>query len=281
MPPTGYVPIKSVHVRHWGQLVGAAAVIVLTASVVLSLLQNEHLDWWVFLANITSDDVLHGLVVTIQLSVISMALGIVFGTLVAMMRMSSNRFLSTMAALYVWFFRGIPLIVLVMVWGNFAILAPQLGIGVPFTDVMFVEVPTNSVLTTFVAACLALSLHETSYMAEIVRGGILSVNSGQREAAAALGLTGGMTMTRVILPQALRVIIPPTGNQFITLIKSSSLVSVIAGGELMTAVSDIAASNFRILELLFVACFWYLVLVTVLSVAQRFFERRLSTGFRR
>ena len=174
-----------------------------------------------------------------------------------------------------------PLIVQILVWGNFALLFPRLGIGVPFTDIMFVSIDTNVVLTTFVASCVALALHEAAYMAEVVRGGILGVDQGQVEATAALGMTGAQTMWRVVLPQAMRMILPPSGNQLITLFKSSALVYVIAGQDLMTVVTGIGATTYRVMEALFVGTFWYLVIVTVLMIAQHFLEQHAAKGQRR
>jgi len=271
-------PIKAVPVRRYGQWVSALVVAVLAAALVASLAANDNIEYSVVGQYLTAETVMHGLLVTFELTAIGMALGIVIGVLVAVARMSSNRVLTAVAGFYVWFFRGVPLLVQLVIWGNFALLFPRLGLGIPFTDVMFFSADTNVVLTTFVAACLGLGLNEGAYMAEVVRGGILGVDRGQAEAATALGMGGATAMRRIILPQAFRLIIPPTGNQLITLLKSSSLVSVIAGGELMTSVTDIASVNFRTIEMLIVASFWYLVIVSVLSVGQRLLERRASRG---
>lgn len=271
----------AVPVRHYGQWATAAVILVLAASLVTSLVQNENIDYPTVFEYLTYDAVLQGLLVTFQLSVIGMVGGTVLGVIIALARMSENRVVKFSAQAYIWLFRGTPLLVQMLIWGNFALLFPILGIGVPFTDIMFVEVPTNAVITTFVAACLGLALHEAAYMAEVVRGGIMSVSFGQREAATALGMTSMMAMTRVVLPQTFRVIIPPTGNQFIALLKASSLVSVIAGGELLTAVQNIAAGNYRTIEMLLVACFWYLAIVSVFTIGQHYLERRASKGYSR
>ena len=276
-----FEPLRSVPVRHWGQGITAAVLVVLVAAFLLALVQNKHLDWSVFWQNLTATDVLHGLVVTVELTVVSMTGGILIGILLAVARLSSNRVLIAVSSAYIWFFRGVPLIVQILVWGNFALLFPRLGIGVPFTDIMFVSLDTNVVLTTFVASCVALGLHEAAYMAEVVRGGILGVDQGQREATAALGMTEAQTMWRVVLPQAMRMILPPSGNQLITLFKSSALVYVIAGQDLMTVVTGIGATTYRVMEALFVGTFWYLVIVTVLMIAQRFLEQRAAKGQRR
>jgi polar amino acid transport system permease protein len=279
IPRPSVVPINSVPVRRYGQILTAVILASLGAALVISLAQNENLDYSVVAQYLTAETVMKGLLVTFQLSITSMIIGIALGVLVAVAGMSSNRLMQALSALYVWFFRGVPLLVQILIWGNFGLLFSHLGVGIPFTNIVFFEVETNAVLTTFVAACIGLALHEAAYMAEVVRGGLMSVDMGQHEAATALGMTSGLAMRRIILPQAMRVIIPPTGNQFISLIKASSLVSVIAGGDLMTAVTDIGASNYRIIETLLVATFWYLVIVSVLSVGQRLLERRTSRGY--
>ncbi|GLB69147.1 amino acid ABC transporter permease [Arthrobacter mangrovi] len=273
--------IKAVPVRHYGQWLTAVVVTVLLGAFVMALAQNENLDYSIVAANLFAGPILRGLVVTFQLTAVAMIGGVLIGVLLAVSKLSSNKVLSAIATGYVWFFRGVPLLVLILIFGNFSLLFDTLGIGIPFTDIMFVEVETNAVMTTFVAAAAALAIHEGAYMAEIVRGGILGVDHGQKEAAAALGMRPGLAMFRIVLPQALRMIIPPTGNQLILLLKSSSLVSVIAGGELMTAVHDIAAVNYRTIEMFFVASFWYLIIVSVLSIGQRFVERRAGRGYNR
>ena len=275
-PRSEYVPV-----RNTAQWVAAAVGLVILAWIVSLILVNPNLDFGTVLSNITNEMILEGLLRTFQLTIVSMLIGTVLGVLIACARISNNRLMNGLANLYIWFFRGVPLLVQILIWGNFALLFPNLGVGVPFTDVMFFDVPTNSVITVFVASILALSLHEAAYMAEVVRGGLQGVDQGQEEAAKALGMSGPRIMMRIVLPQALRMIIPPTGNQLISLLKASALVSVIAGGELMTVANDIGAISYKTLELLAVATFWYLVIVTVLSVAQKFLEKRMSRGARR
>lgn len=276
-----FEPLKSVPIRHWGQVITAVILVILVIAFIVALAENKKLDWNVFWQNLTASDVLGGLVVTIELTVVSMTGGILIGIFLAVARLSSNRVLAGLSSTYVWFFRGVPLIVQILVWGNFALLFPELGIGIPFTDIMFISVSTNAVLTTFVASCVALSLHEAAYMAEVVRGGILGVDSGQREAAVALAMTNRQTMWRVILPQAMRIILPPTGNQLVTLFKSSALVYVIAGQDLMTVVTGIGATTYRVMEALFVGTFWYLVIVSLLMIGQRLLEKRAARGHQR
>lgn len=267
--------------HQWGRWILAALLLLLLVSAIVGLAQNRNLNWGVVAQYLTAERILAGLGMTIVLSVIGMVIGIVFGALLAVARMSGNPVISAAAGAYVWFFRGVPLLVQMLIWGNFALLVPMLKLGIPFTSITFLSASTNSVITTFVAACLALGLHEAAYMAEVTRSGILSVGSGQREASLALGMTDSLGLRRILLPQAIRVIIPPTGNQFISLIKASSMVSVIAGGDLLTAAQDIASVNYRTIELLLVATAWYLVVVTVLNIGQHFLERRFARGTKR
>lgn len=279
--PNVDLSVPPVPVRHPGQWVIGAIAVLAVAALVLSLAQNEKLDWGTVGAYLFTPSVLQGLLVTFELAAIGMVIGVALGILLALARMSHSRVLRGLASGYIWVFRGVPLLVQLLVWGNLGLLFATLGVGIPFTDLTLLEVNTNVLVTGFVAACLGLGLHEAAYMAEVVRGGIMSVDPGQREAAIALGMGGTTAMRRVVLPQAMRVIVPPTGNQFISLLKATSLVSVIAGGDLLTVVQNIGAVNFRTLEMLFVATFWYLVVVSVLSALQHILERRLSRGYTR
>ena len=207
---------------------------------------------------------------TLLLALVSALIGLILGTVLAVMRMSDSLILRLGSQLYIWLFRGTPLLVQIIIWGNFALLFKNIG---PY--------PTNDLLTPFVASILALGLNEAAYMAEVVRAGLLAVDHGQLEASTALGMTRAMALRRVILPQALRVIIPPSGNQFINLLKATSLVSVIAGGDLLTSAENISSANLRTIELMLVATFWYLLVTSITSVAQHYVERRLarsSTG---
>ncbi len=275
------LPINAVPVRHWKQWIAAAILIVLLAATLLSLATNDNIHYPTIGEYLFNPSILKGLGVTFQLAIIAMLAGIVIGILVAVARMSTNRVLNAVAEGYIWLFRGVPLLVQLLLFGNFALLAPELGIAIPFTDTVLLGVDTNKVITPFMAAILALSLHEGAYMAEVVRGGILAVDKGQSEAATAVGMTRGLAMRRIVLPQALRVIIPPTGNQFITLLKATALVAVIAGHDLMSTAQNISAQNYRTIELLLVASVWYLAIVSILSFLQRMLERRLSRGVER
>jgi polar amino acid transport system permease protein len=209
-----------------------------------------------------------------------MAIGITLGILFAVMRLSPNPLVSGAAWTYVWFFRATPVLVQILFWSNISTLYPKIGFGIPFGPT-FGHFDANSVITPFVAGMLALGLNEGAYMAEIVRAGIISVEEGQSEAAQALGMSRLQTMRRIVLPQAMRVIIPPTGNETISMLKTTSLVSVIATVELLYSVQLIYSANYRTIPLLIVASIWYLIVTTVLSIGQYFLERRFGRGSRR
>ncbi|MGE5136800.1 MAG: amino acid ABC transporter permease, partial [Gemmatimonadota bacterium] len=201
----------------------------------------------------------------------------VLGVLLAVMRLSANPLLSGSSWVYIWFFRGTPVLVQLLFWYNLAALYPKISLGVPFGP-SFVTFSANSLITAFTAAILGLGLNEGAYMAEIVRAGILSVEHGQAEAAQALGMTRGLTMRRIVLPQAMRVIIPPTGNETISMLKTSSLASVITVTELLYAVQLIYSVNFKTIPLLIVASIWYLIATSVLTVGQYYIERHYARG---
>lgn len=277
---SGGAPINAVPVRRYGQWVVAAILIVVIAAIVKSIWQNPNIDHATISQFLTARKIMEGLVTTIKLTVISALVGGVVGVLVAVCNVSSNPVLRALGWAYIWVFRTTPLLVQILVWGNLALLFRELSIGIPFTDIVFVRADTNTLVTSFVASVIALSLNEGAYMAEVVRGGILAVDRGQTEAAHALGLRPAQVMRRIVLPQALPVIVPPTGNQLINLLKATSLVSVIAGGDLLTHAQNIAAVNLRTLELLAVATFWYFVIVSVVSFGQYLLERRLAQSRR-
>src|SRR5205085_6531999 len=209
---------------------------------------------------------------TLELTVISMAVGIILGVVLAVMRLSPNPLVSSFSWLYIWFFRGTPLLVQLLFWGFIAALFPKISLGVPFGGPAIINVSANSLIPAFVAAILGLGLNEGAYMAEIVRAGIISVDEGQTMAAQSLGMSRLQTLRLIVLPQAMRVIIPPTGNETISMLKTSSLVAVIAYQDLLYSVQLIYAVNFRQIPLLMVACLWYLIVTTVLSIGQYYVE---------
>jgi polar amino acid transport system permease protein len=271
-------PIKAVPVRHPGRWVGVAVIVVLVAMLVHSFLTNPNFQWDVVGEYLFSDPVLRGLRNTLILTVLAMAIGVVGGVLLAVMRLSPNPVLAGAAAVYIWLFRGTPVITQLIFWNFLAALYPRLGLGIPFGPT-FVSVDTNAVISVFAASLLGLGLNEAAYMAEIVRGGIQSVDPGQTEAAGALGLSRTQTLRRIVLPQAMRVIVPPTGNETISMLRTTSLVVVIAYFELTVAVQTIYSRTFQTIPLLIVAALWYLALTSVLSVGQMFIERRFGRGF--
>src|SRR3954465_730233 len=277
MPAGRPEDIKAVPVRHPGRWVAAAIVALLGIALVRSMATNPRFEWDVVGQYFTSSSILDGLRVTIELTVIAMVIGIALGVILAVMRLSQNPLVAGASGLYIWFFRGTPLLVQLLFWNNISALYPKIAVGIPFGPEFF-HANANSLITPFVAAILGLGLNEGAYMAEIVRAGIISVDEGQTEAAGALGMTRLQTMRRIVLPQAMRVIIPPTGNETISMLKTSSLVSVIAYQELLYTVQLIYAANYKQIPLLIVASIWYLVLTTILSVVQYYVERRFGRG---
>ncbi|MGB9186153.1 MAG: amino acid ABC transporter permease [Solirubrobacteraceae bacterium] len=272
--------IKAVPVRRPGRWVASVIVLVVVASLVRSAATNGRFQWSVVGHYMFDSRVLHGVLGTILLTVISMVIGLVLGVLLAVMRRSPNYLISGTSWLYIWFFRGTPLLVQVVFWGFIGALYPVIAIGVPFGPAV-VHGDANTLITTFNAAILALGLNEAAYMAEIVRAGFLSVGEGQSEAAASLGMSRLQIMRHVILPQAMRVIIPPTGNETISMLKNSSLVYTIGYAELFYEVSQIYGATYQTIPLLIVASIWYLVMTSVLYVGQYFIERRYGRGFSR
>jgi polar amino acid transport system permease protein len=257
--------------------VAGIVIFVLLSMLIHMLITSKGLQWHVVGHYFTSTEILGGLVRTLYLTGIAMAVGIVGGTVLALMRLSKSPVLSITASCYIWLFRGTPLLVQLLFWFNIATFIPRISIGVPFGP-SFVSANTNSLVTVLVAAVLGLGLNEAAYMSEIVRAGIVSVDPGQNEAAVALGMTKRLVFRRIVLPQAMRVIIPPTGNQTIGMLKGTSLVSVIALPELLYSVQLIYAQNFETIPLLVVASLWYLIVTTVLSTGQFYIERHFGRG---
>jgi polar amino acid transport system permease protein len=258
--------------------VAAAIIAVYAAALVYSMATNSHYEWSVVRQYLFDSSILHGVRITIELTVISMVVGIAIGVVLAVMRISPNPIVSGAAWVYIWFFRGTPLLVQVLFWGTaIQALYPRIGIVIPFGPTLVSE---NSVqlISIFTAALLALSLNEGAYMAEIVRAGILAVDEGQHEAAASIGMSRLQTMRRIILPQAMRVIIPPTGNETISMLKNTSLISVLGYAELLYSGQIIYARTFQEIPLLIVVSIWYIVLTSILYVAQYYIERHYARG---
>ncbi len=271
-------PIEAVPLRHPGRWVAVAVLAVLAAMLVHSLITNENYRWDVVAKYLFSEPIQGGLINTLVLTVLSMAIGIVGGIGLAVMRLSPNPILSGAAAVYIWLFRGTPLIAQLLFWFYLSALYQQLSLGVPFGPA-FVVFDTNKLITLFAACLLGLGLNEAAYMAEIVRGGLQSVERGQTEAAGALGMSRTQALRRIVLPQAMRVIIPPTGNETISMLKTTSLVVVISYFELLTSAQRIYSQNLQTIPLLIVVASWYLALTSLLSIGQGFIERKYGRGF--
>jgi polar amino acid transport system permease protein len=264
-------------VRHPGRWIAAAVVLVIGASLIRSAVTDPHFEWSVVGEYLFDERILEGLRVTIELTVIAMAIGIVLGIVLAVMRLSPNPMLSGTSWLYIWFFRGTPVLVQLLFWYNIAALYPKIALGVPFGPAL-VHTNANTLIPAFTAAILGLGLNEGAYMAEIVRAGIISVPEGQSDAARSLGMSRMQTMRTIVLPQAMRVIIPPTGNETISMLKTTSLAFTITVGELLYATTGIFSQNFKTIPLLIVASIWYLVCTSVLYVGQYYLERYYGRG---
>lgn len=264
--------------RKYGQIVSGVIASVVILAIAVSLYRNHNINHHTIAQYLLSAPILSGLKVTIELALAAEVVGIIFGIVLALGRQSSNRVWAILSWLYIWGFRGTPLLVQIIFWGNLALLFPHFALSIPGTSVSIWSVQTNSVVTPFLAAILALGLNEAAYQAEVFRGGLLAVGRGQRDAALALGMNTWKVNRYVVFPQALRIVIPPTGNQFISLLKASSLVSVIAGGDLLSQTENIYAANYKTIELLIVAAIWYITLTSVTYVGQHFLEVRAGRG---
>jgi len=269
--------IKAIPVRHPGRWVATGIVLFLAVAVGNSMASNTRFEWGIVGHWFTSSRILHGLVITLELTVTAMAIGIALGIALAVMRLSPNPLVSGASWLYIWLFRGTPVLVQILLWYNIAALYPRFSLGIPFGPT-FVHFSAVTLITPFVAGMLALGLNEGAYMAEIVRAGIISVPEGQTHAAQSLGMTRLQTMRRIVLPQAMRVIVPPTGNETISMLKTTSLVSVIAVAELTYSAQLIYSVNYRTIQLLIVASLWYLIVTTVLTIGQHYLERYFGRG---
>ena len=269
--------LRVIPVRHPGRWVAVAVIAVLAAMLIHSLLTNPSWGWDYVRGYFSYGPVLDGIVVTLEITALAMVIGVALGIVLAVMRLSPNPILSSSAWVYTWFFRGTPVIVQLYFWGFIAALYPRLSLGIPFGPDI-VSGDSNKVISLFVAGVIGLGLNEAAYMAEIVRAGLISVEHGQTEAAQALGMRRLQIMRRIVLPQAMRVIIPPTGNETISMLKTSSLVALIGVQELFGTVQLIYGANFKQIPLLVVASAWYLIMTSVLSVFQYYIERYYARG---
>lgn len=288
-------PIKAVPVRHPGRWVAVAVLAVLAAMFLHVLLTNDAFQWSFMIDHMFRPPIIDGLVRgTVLMTVSAMLIGVALGVVVAIMRLSPNPILSSVAWLYTWFFRAVPRLVLLAVFGNIGILWNRIEFGVPFDthigklfgidglELRLFGFDSRDLLSGFMAGLLGLALSEAAYMAEIVRAGIQSVDPGQTEAAGALGMTRAQTLRRVVLPQAMRVIIPPTGNETIAMLKDTSLLMYVpVSMELFFQLDAVGKRTFQIFPMYVAACLWYLLLTSVLLVGQYFLERHFGRGYGR
>jgi polar amino acid transport system permease protein len=280
--------IKAIPVRHPWRWVSAVLVLAIAADVVYVIIRAVANDptsvgpGWVAVGKYLFGSLIRqGVVITLELTVLAMAIGVGLGIILAVMRLSPNPVVSWVSWLYIWFFRGTPVLVQIFFWFNLNILIKDIGLGIPGTPFFLLFGHTNSVITPFIAATLGLGLNEAAYMAEIVRAGIISVEHGQTEAAQALGMTRLLLMRRIFLPQAMRVIVPPTGNETISMLKTSSLAFVASVPELFTRSEQIASFTYAVIELAIVASIWYLAMTSILTVGQYYVERYFARGSQR
>jgi polar amino acid transport system permease protein len=282
--------IRAVPVRHPGRWVATAVISVLVAMFVHMLITNPVFQWGFMFDNMFTPAVLRGARTTLVMTVLAMVIGVLLGIIVAVMRLSPNPVLSGTAWAFVWFFRAIPRIVLLFFCANLGALYGTYDLGIPFDrqlmdlfgfsgDLRFLGLNGNQIFAGFTAGLLGLALSEGAYMAEIVRAGIQSVDPGQTEAASALGMSRGTAMRRVVLPQAMRVIVPPTGNETIAMLKDTSLlIAVPVTSELNFQLRAIGSRTFQIIPLAVASILWYLALSSVLMLGQYFLEKRFSRG---
>jgi len=271
------LPVKAIPVRHPWRWVTAAVLVVLAAMVAHSLIANPAWHWATVRQYVFSDPILKGLLLTLEFTVGAMVMGVVLGMVLAVMRLSSNPVVKGVAWIYIWFFRGTPVLVQIIFWSFLAQLYRFLSIGIPFGK-EFVFFDTNLLIPTWLGGLLALGLNEGAYMAEIVRAGIASVDPGQTEAGEALGMTRLKVMRRIVLPQSIRIILPPTGNETISMLKTTSLLAIASIYELFGTAQNIYGSNYEQIPLLVVASLWYLLLTSLMSIGQYFLEKRFGRG---
>ncbi|QMV52548.1 amino acid ABC transporter permease [Ewingella americana] len=263
--------------RNYGRWISWIIVTLIAIDVVWNVARNPNFEWHVVGQWFTEGTVVKGLGVTLGLTVVSMLLGVFIGLMLAIARLSQSQLLRRLSGLYIWFFRGTPLLVQLLFWYNMSTLFPRVVLGIPFGP-EYMSWNTNDLITPLTAAIAGLALNEAAYMAEIIRAGLLSVDNGQGETAHAFGMSRGRALRRIIIPQAMRSIIPPTGNQLISMIKATSLVSVIAMGDLLYSVQTIYNRTFEVVPMLMVAVIWYLLITSILNVGQSAIERYYARG---
>ncbi|PZO69157.1 MAG: amino acid ABC transporter permease [Kocuria palustris] len=271
-------PVRVLPARHpWRSLASMLGVIVILV-IVWALITNPRWQWGVVAQWFTAESIMRGLGLTLSLTAIAGVAGFVLGFALALLRMSSSPVLAGLAWTYIWIFRSVPLLVQLLLWYNIGYLYETIVLGIPFTDVVLLEASTTELVGKFAAAALGLSLHQAAYAAEIIRGGILSVDAGQLEAAKALGLPPWRRSVGIVLPQALRAILPPAFNEIISLVKGTSIVYVLALGDLFYTAQIIYSRTNEVIPMLMVATIWYIVITTALNIVQYYVERRVARG---
>jgi len=282
--------IKAVPVRHPGRWIAIVVIALISAMFIHMLVTNDAFQWQFMFDNALTEPVLAGARTTLVVTIVAMALGVALGIVIAVARLSPNPVVSSAAWLYTWFFRAVPRLVLMILFGNFGILYSRYEVGIPFDrqigdllgitfDGRFAGLSARDLVTGVVAGTAGLALSEAAYMAEIVRAGIQSVDPGQAEAAQALGMSRILVLRRIVLPQAMRVIVPPTGNETIAMLKDTSLLAFVPAADLFFQLQAVGNRTFQIFPMLVAACLWYLAMTSVLMVGQYFLERYFGRGF--
>lgn len=272
--------IHALPVKRTGPVVAAVIVALLAAMLIQGLITNPRFEWNIVWKYLFNENVLEGIGYTLLLTVISMVVAIILSVILAIMRKSINPVLRGVSWFFIWFFRGTPVYTQLVFWGLFSVLVPKLSLGIPFTSVTFWSIDSSTIITAFNAAWIGLALNEAAYLSEIVRAGLEAVDPGQTEAAKALGMKRSLIMRRIILPQAMRIIIPPTGNETIGMLKTTSLVQAVPFTlELQFATNAIANRIYKPIPLLLVACIWYLLITSILMVIQSRLEKHFGKGF--
>ena len=272
--------IHALPAKRTGPVVAAVIVALLAAMLVQGLVTNPRFEWNIVWKYLFNENVLEGIGYTLLLTVISMVVAIILSVILAIMRKSINPVLRGVSWFFIWFFRGTPVYTQLVFWGLFSVLVPKLSLGIPFTSVTFWSIDSSTIITAFNAAWIGLALNEAAYLSEIVRAGLEAVDPGQTEAAKALGMKRSLIMRRIILPQAMRIIIPPTGNETIGMLKTTSLVLAVPFTlELQFATNAITSRIYKPIPLLLVACIWYLFITSILMIAQSRLEKHFGKGF--
>jgi polar amino acid transport system permease protein len=278
-PDEGTDSIPVIPLKHPVRRFIAILLLALAAITAWNVATNDRFGWDVVATYLFAPEILRGALLTVVLTVVAMVAGVALGIVLAVMRISENSIVSTISRGYIWFFRGTPLLVQLIFWYNIAALYPTVSIGIPFGGPSITLGAANSLITPLTAALLGLALNEGAYMAEIIRGGIGSVDKGQYDAAHALGMNNLQLMQRIVLPQAMRVVLPPTGNEVISMLKSTTLVSVLAISDLLYSAQIIYSLNYRTIPLLIVASLWYLLMTSIMSYFQDKLEKHYGRGF--